>query len=287
MTQIKLSAPLVTILCLFWLGLACGSGGGAAPGTASGGKPTSAIIVRAPLGQIIGPEAVQIPATADSALGPMQFAVQPATLASVADGKVSCQGSGDGTVVASLGVESVPIPFSCVLPSKIDAPPTIQLRVGKPVDFAPTALDAGGTVLTGLALAVEVADTSILTYANGQLSPQKVGSTRVTIGAGGASATTDIEVDATELDDSFQITSGSAKAWDLDPGSYRLSIRGTTKHGISVRWDGAACGDRPAAASHQFACTLKRKARLYLDNNSGADSVPVERGQLTVLRVPG
>jgi hypothetical protein len=275
---------LVTILVVSTLLAACVN---KSPARIDIAKSTAIVLDDSPtpLGATLVTESGQVLTTPA-----LTYSVSPANVLTVAnDGSMRCRSSGDASVIVAGGGHSATVSVLCRLVRSIDVPATVRLVMGKRFDNVPISVrDEAGRALTDVPLTATTTTAGIARYANGALTPIAIGQTAVTVAAGKATATIQVEVVQLVESKTLALADGSAEVFTLQQGTYDVDIRVQTtngsKYGVTVSWVGADCPPATESQEQHIHCAVKETASMTVLNPSAFGLGPAATGFLNVYR---
>ncbi len=261
-------------------------------------KPAK-IELAAPPEQIVNRSALPLHASIQNAKGETldgqtlsYSATPPEVLEVSSDGSLRCLGTGDATVVVSGGGLSRTLALKCRIPSMIDMPGDLRLVLGKgPVALQARALGEGGVPLKDVAVPYTSSDPSIVAVEGSRVKPVAVGRATLRAVLDPIVAVTRVEVIDTVVSERLTLADGSARSFNLTPGTYHVTIdvkaSMKVRQGVAVSWSGAPCPAELEQTTHDLTCHTEVPATLTVTNPAQIGlGVPVT-GSVTVERVPG
>lgn len=204
-------------------------------------------------------------------------------------GLVTCQRSGDASIVAAGGGQSAAVAVTCRLVKEIRAPERVRLVLGRdPETLAFSATDEAGRNLQGIPLQVSFSPTGIAGFAGGKLTAAAVGNTTVSVVAGRASASFPLSVVELVRSEPLALNDGASTTLTLQQGRYDLDLQvsadnGST-NGVTVTWTGADCPAEREAQNHALTCDVRATAGLTIANPTAFGLGPGVTGFLNLYR---
>jgi len=222
--------------------------------------------------------------------GSLDYRVTPADLAKVVKGGVlTCLRSGDGSVALTfLGVTGQ-AKFACRLAARLEAPAKLSLdAAGGEVPPQIKVLDAAGKELD-LPVTLTSDRGNVVQVRAGQLVPGDVGNAKLTARVGQLSKPIEVEVVRTLKPEALPVDQNRRISFSLDAGKYRLTMKLSSPHRVSIDWLGAPyCAYRGDGAEHRADCTLQHKGSVSFDNPAfllRGETAPSVEG-VTIREVP-
>jgi len=239
---------------------------------------------------LVHAKAIAKDGTARTPSGNLEYRVTPSDLASVVKGGVlTCLRSGDGSVALTfLGVTGQS-KFACKLAARLEAPGKLSLDAASG-NVAPQikVMDAAGKELE-LPVTLTSDRGNVVQVRNGQLVPGDVGNAKLTARVGQLSKAIEVEVVRSLKPEALPVDQNRRISFSLDPGKYRLTLKLSSPHRVSIDWLGAPyCAYRADGAEHRADCTLPHKGSVSFDNPAfllRGDKTPSIEG-VTLQEVP-
>jgi hypothetical protein len=123
----------------------------------------------------------------------------------------------------------------------------------------------------------------------GQLVPGDVGNAKLTARVGQLSKSIEVEVVRSLKPEALPLDQNRRISFSLDAGKYRLTLKLSSPHRVSVDWLGAPyCAYRGDGTEHRADCTLQHKGSVSFDNPAfllRSDKTPSIEG-VTLQEVP-
>lgn len=214
------------------------------------------------------------------------YAVAPESLLWVMpNGKFGCLGNGVGTVTVTSGAAAGTTHVECRLISSLGPRGgfnVVRLIVGDPpVPIPADPRDEHGMPMDRVRFPVTVADSTIVELKDGMLRGVKIGSSFVSLTAGGKSDVGLLAEVYERIVDARAIGLGAGDVFTqpLAPGNYQLDMR-FTSGGVAASWTGTQCPDTPAAPDVHVWCIVGPGASLTLRNPSRSPA----QGHMSLMR---
>jgi hypothetical protein len=217
---------------------------------------------------LIHARAIQQDGTARGPSGTLEYRVTPADLATVGKGGVfSCNRSGDGSVSLTLSGVQGRAKFACKLAARLEAPEKLELDAANgDVAGSWKVLDAAGQELD-LPVSVTSDRSNVVQARAGRLELGSVGTAKLTLRAGALTRQVDVVVVRTLKPEVLPIQQNRRISYSLSAGKYRLTLKLTAPHHVSVDWLGAPyCAYRGDGLEHSVDCTLQSSGSVSFDN---------------------
>jgi hypothetical protein len=209
--------------------------------------------------------------------------VEPSTLASVTPrGNLTCQNSGDGSVVLTLGDVTRKATLRCRLVEKVDASDVGRVEFSNGA-FKPKirVLGTGGVELNDVELLLSSRTSEVLFPKGSELLPKSVGTAVIVARAGQVSQEFKVDVVKKVTPEALPLDGGRRIHFSLQPGKYELSVALPQEKKLSAEWRGAPyCNYSGISREHVSTCVLRTKGGVVFDNPaflaSGSDEASVE-----------
>jgi hypothetical protein len=206
--------------------------------------------------------------------GKYDYSVQPPDLAQVsAQGQVSCSRSGDGQVHVSVAGIEASAPLRCRLVDHIEAKDVgrIELSAGA-VKLDVAAYTKDGQRLEDVPVTYTTPNTSVVRAARGTLEPLQVGRANVTVRAGNAEKSFEVEVVRRIVQAPLPMNDNTRMHFSLEPGTYELVVKLESAKRMQIEWRSAPyCNASAVAEEHKSTCVLRAKGGVVFDSPAYLD----------------
>lgn len=227
----------------------------------------------------------------------IQWAVNPPNLATINGGSITCQRSGDATVLATAAGLTKMLNVPChPLQAVTLALDIEEVIIGDaPLNVPIMALDDQGEIVAVAKPTVEVTppDAVMVTPTDRgdvMLTPLSVANAAITVKAGKLSNTSYLRVIERIATEPISIPDGTSMTYTLTSGRYRVDIQTRAAngyyYGVTVDSTSPACPKRDEAPAHQFECNISGATSLIIGNPSTFGMGPAQVGNVSIYRVP-
>lgn len=219
------------------------------------------------------------------------FQVEPADLAAVSKGMLSCRRSGDGQLVANIGEAKSGSPVRCRLVHHLEAPDDlgrVDIQDG-PIRLAVGAYTKEGEELADVPLKITTRNTKIARSDGDKLVPLEVGRAKVEVRAGDVAREFAVQIVRRQGPEALPIDKDTRLHMSLEPGRYELTVELELEKKLSMEWRGAPyCNYTGIGKTHVGTCVLRTKGGVVFDNpaflNRGERTASHEG--VTLLEIP-
>jgi hypothetical protein len=221
----------------------------------------------------------------------MEFGSTPGDVARITpDGTITCQKTGDAKVTVSVQGVKDDETLRCRLVDRLEVGtlPPFDLTQ-PPLSLGVRALTKAGAELNDVPITLSAESPRLLGVSGAMLTPLVVGTTQLTVHAGGKTQKFPVRIVRTVTSEALPIEGGRRIFYSLPAGKYEVDVELPAEKELGVEWRGAPyCSYKGRGKTHQSVCVLQNKGGAVVDNPAylATGDTAVTGGGVTIREVP-
>jgi hypothetical protein len=199
----------------------------------------------------------------------MEFGAAPGDIARITpDGTITCQKTGDAKVTVSVQGVKDDETLRCRLVDRLEVGTLPLFDLAKPpIQLGVRALTKAGAELNDVPITLSAGSPRVLGVAGATLTPLVVGTTELTVHAGGKTQKFPVRVVRTVTAEALPLEGGRRIFYSLPQGKYEVEVRLPADKELAVEWRGAPyCSYQGRGPTHQSVCVLQNRGGAVVDN---------------------